>query len=272
MPRPYTLGVIGVGNMGASLVRGIVRAGAVPAEKIIVSDPAPGKCEELARELGVRVAPDNVSLARDSDFVVLVLKPWMIGPVVREIEPALTEEQGLVSMATGISLHYISQALTKVKPCLIRVMPNTPAAFGVGALALAAPEADPEKVAVIREVLSAVGRVISVEEPLLDAVTGLSGSGPAFVFVMIEALADGAVAAGLPRAIALELAAQTVLGAATMVLHSGQHPGQLKDMVTTPAGTTIAGLEVLESAGFRGALLRAVRAAAQRAAELSKGK
>src|SRR5574340_1160248 len=271
MAREFTLGVIGVGNMGAALVRGVVRAGALSAERIVVADPAPGKAEELAAELGVRTAQANAALAGSSDYVALVVKPGMVPAVLRKIEPAVIGEQTVISFAAGVPLRALSQGLAKSKPGVIRVMPNTPALVGAGMFALAG-EAAPEKVEYVRGVLSQIGRVLVVEDSLMDAVTGLSGSGPAFVFVLIEALADGGVAAGLPRAMAQELAAQTVFGAAKMVLESGQHPGQLKDMVASPGGTTIAGLAVLEESNFRGALVRAVRAAAQRSRELSEAK
>ena len=272
MPRDHTLGVIGVGSMGAALVRGIAAAGAVPPHQIIVSDPAPGRAEQLARDTGAHAAPDNVALARACEYVAVVVKPHLVGAVLREIEPALSNDQTVISFAAGVPLRSLSQTLTRVTPHLLRVMPNTPALVGAGAFALAALEAAPEKVEAVRRLLSSIGRVVSVEDSHMDAATAIGGSGPAFVFVMIEALADGGVAAGLPRAVALELAAQTVLGSAKMVLDTGKHPGQLKDMVTTPAGTTVAGLEALEEAGVRAAFLRAVRAAAKRSRELSEGK
>jgi pyrroline-5-carboxylate reductase len=272
MAWDYTLGVIGAGNMGAALVRGLVRAGALPAEQIAICDVDAAKTQALAEEFDVHVLAGNPEVAERSEYVLLALKPAMTIPVLREIDHCLQPEQVLISFATGISLAHISQTLTTCRPGLVRVMPNTPALVGAGVFAVASQNLPQPKCDRLTALLGAVGRVISVDDALMNAVTGLSGSGPAFVFVMIEALADGGVATGLPRAVALELAAQTVLGAAKMVLETGQHPGQLKDMVATPGGTTIAGLTVLEQSGLRAALIEAVRAAARRAHELSEGK
>lgn len=272
MAWDYTLGVIGAGNMGAALVRGLVRAGALPAAQIAVFDVEAVKTHALAEELGVQVLPGNSEVASRSEYLLLALKPTMTIPVLREIDSCLQPEQVLISFATGISLAHLSQTLARCRPGLVRVMPNTPVLVGAGVFALAAQNVSQAKLDRLFGLLGAVGRVILVDDALMNAVTGLSGSGPAFVFVMIESLADGGVAAGLPRPVALELAAQTVLGAAKMVLETGQHPGQLKDMVATPGGTTIAGLTVLERSGLRASLIEAVRAAAKRAHELSEGK
>jgi pyrroline-5-carboxylate reductase len=258
--------------MGAALVRGLVRARALPAEQIAICDVDAAKTQALAEELGVHVLPGSTAVAERSEYVLLALKPALIVPVLREMDHCLQPEQVLISFATGISLAHLSQTLAKCRPGLVRVMPNTPALVGAGVFALAAQNISQAKLDRLTALLGVVGRVVSIDDALMDAVTGLSGSGPAFVFVMIEALADGGVAAGLPRPVALELAAQTVLGAAKMVLETGQHPGQLKDMVATPGGTTITGLAVLERSGLRAALIEAVRAAAKRAHELSEGK
>lgn len=271
MAWQYALGVIGTGNMGRALVSGIVRAQVLQPEQVLVADPAPGSADRLAQELGVAIAPDNVTLVQQSEYVFLVVKPSVVVPVLREIDGVLTDQQVLVSFAAGISLARIADTLTARLP-LVRVMPNTPALVGLGAFAFAAPGVGERKSAGVRRLLEPLGLVVSVEEKLMDAATGLIGSGPAFVFVLIEALADGGVAAGLPRAVALRFAAQTVLGAAKMALETEQHPGQLKDMVASPGGTTIAGLAVLEESGFRSALINAVQAAAKRAHELSEEK
>ncbi len=265
----YTLGVIGAGNMGSALVRGIVRAGALAPEQVLVFDTAPQSAQTLVEEVGVVRAASAAAVASDSAYVLLALKPGIILPVVREIGRALSDDQVLISIAAAVPLAQIAQALTTAKPALVRVMPNTPALVGAGLLAVAAPGVPPEKVAVVERLLAATGRVVRVDESLMDAVTGLSGSGPGFVFLVIEALADGGVAAGLPRPIALELAAQTVLGSAKLLLETGEHPAALKDKVATPGGTTIAGLTALERAGVRAALIAAVEAAAERARELS---
>jgi len=268
MAQRFTLGVIGVGQMGGALVRGMVRAGALRPEQVIVSDAQPGRAEALSRELGVKAAAGNAETA-GSEYVLLAVKPGLVAGVVKEIAGSLSSGQTLVSIAAGVTIARIREALGK--PCdVVRVMPNTPALVGMGALALAAPGVADEKVAPLKRLLEAVGQVAVVGEELMDAVTGLSGSGPAFVFVMIEALADGGVAAGLPRGVAQQLAAQTVAGAGKMVLETGQHPAALKDAVASPGGTTIAGLAELERGGFRTAAIAAVRAAARRAKELAE--
>jgi pyrroline-5-carboxylate reductase len=269
MARKYTLGVIGVGNMGSALVRGIVRAGALAADRIVIYDAAAAAAARVAGEAGVARADSAPAAAEQSDYVLLAVKPGIIPLVVREIAPALSDDQVVVSIAAGVRLQQIAKLVTTARPGLIRVMPNTPALVGEGAMAVAAGEVEPSRLDEVLRWLAAVGRVVRVEEPAMDAATGVGGSGPAFVFLFIEALADGGVTAGLPREAALQLAAQTVLGAARMVLETGRHPAELKDMITTPAGTTVAGLAVLEEAGLRGALIGAVVAAAKRSAELS---
>lgn len=271
MARPYKLGVIGVGNMGAALVRGIVAAGALPPQQLAIADTDQAKVAALSAATGVQIAPGNTGLAANSDMVMLAVKPGLISEVLTDIASSLCSGQTLVSLAAGVSIRAINGVLGERGPKVVRVMPNTPALVGAGLLAMAAPDISPERRAELARVLGATGEVVEVGEELMDAVTGLSGSGPAFVFVMIEALADGGVAAGLPRPIALKLAIQTVLGAAKLVRETGQHPGALKDMVASPGGTTIAGLAELERGGFRGLVASAVRAAAARSRELSAG-
>lgn len=266
MPARYSLAVIGAGNMGGALVRGIARAGAVQPARIAVSDADAARAAALADELGVRPADGNAAAARQSDYIVLAVKPDMVPSVAQEIASALTADQTLVSIAAGVSLSTLRESLGGEPCALVRVMPNTPALVGAGAIAVAAPGVPADRVHELERLLGALGDVVMVDEGLLDAVTGLSGSGPAFVFLMIEAMADGGVAAGLPRPLAQRLAAQTVAGAAKLVQESGQHPGALKDAVASPGGTTIAGLAELERGGFRGLVADAVRAAAMRAA------
>lgn len=270
MARNYRLGVIGAGNMGSALVRGIVRAGAVPPQQVIVADPEPGRADALARDLGVATAAGNRQAAEGSLYVVLAVKPGVVGPVLAEIAPVLEPDQTVVSIAAGVPLSRLRGALGSSSAALIRVMPNTPALVGAGAFGLSAPGVPPERTQELVQMLGAVGLVVEVDESQMDAVTGLSGSGPAFVFLLIEAMADGGVAAGLPRGTAQALAAQTVLGAAKMILETGQHPGALKDAVASPGGTTIAGLAELERGRFRSTVLSAVQAAAARARELAR--
>jgi pyrroline-5-carboxylate reductase len=207
-------------------------------------------------------------VAAQSDVLVLAVKPQTLPALLDEIRNQVTEKHLVVSIAAGVSLKRLADGLLANRR-LIRVMPNTPCLLGASAAGFAAgPGAKPEDVALVERLFNAVGKAFVVPESLLDPVTGLSGSGPAFVYVMVEALADGGVRMGLPRDVATTLAAQTVMGAARMVLETGQHPGQLKDAVTSPGGTTIAGLHALERGGFRAAVMDAVEAATKRAAEL----
>jgi pyrroline-5-carboxylate reductase len=272
MRREFTLAVIGVGKMGGALVRGVVRAKALAPPQIVVSDGEPGRAQALADEVGVKAATNNSEAASRSEFVVLAVKPAVISSVVAEIADRLAGDQTLVSLAAGMTISQLKRPLGEQGPAVVRVMPNTPALVGEGMFAVAAPGVSGERVEVLTRLLSALGRVVMADEAMLDAVTGLSGSGPAFVFMMIEAMADAGVATGLPRALAQELAAQTVAGAGRMVLETGEHPAALKDAVASPGGTTIAGLAELESGGFRGAVIAAVKAAARRAREMSEGR
>jgi pyrroline-5-carboxylate reductase len=204
-----------------------------------------------------------------SDVVFIAVKPQYVAPVLREVRPQLTKDHIIVSIAAGVTLNTLKEAAGE-DARIVRVMPNTPCLVGETAAAMClGGRADENDAEIISTLLSAVGKIYKVDEKLLSAVTGLSGSGPAYVFVMIEALADGGVRAGLPRDIAQQLAAQTVLGSAKMVVETGKHPGVLKDMVTSPAGTTIAGVHELERAGVRAAFINAVYAACQRADELA---
>lgn len=268
-PDALRWGFIGSGRMASALVGGMIRAGVATSDRIAASDPYPAAREQLAREAGVAVHATNGPVIEASDVIVLAVKPQSMAAVLAEIAPTLAPRHLVVSIAAGVSIATMAKALGE-STRLIRVMPNTPALLGEGASAFAlgatATEADAEAV---RTFLESVGRAVRVPESQLDAVTGLSGSGPAFVYLMIEALSDGGVRAGLPRDVATTLAAQTVLGAAKMVLETGLHPGALKDQVTSPGGTTIAGVQVLERAALRGSLIDAVDAAARRSAELA---
>jgi pyrroline-5-carboxylate reductase len=204
----------------------------------------------------------------DSDVIVISVKPQIVKQVLLELKPLLTEEKLLVSIAAGIKMKDLQDWSGQQR--IIRVMPNTPSAVGQAASVMCLGEKATQKdESCVRSLFGAIGKVWTAEEKYFDAVTGLSGSGPAYIFLAIEAMADGGVAAGLPRDLALGLASQTVLGAATMVNETGKHPGQLKDQVTSPAGTTITGIQELEKGAFRGTLINAVVAAAKRCKELS---
>ncbi len=273
MSRTVTpqIGFLGAGRMATALAQGWLRAGLIQTATCRASDPAEAARLAFAKETGCAAGTDNAAVVADSNVVVLAVKPQNMLALLEEIRPALTRQHLVVSIAAGFTVRQLQQGLGG-HTRLIRVMPNTPCLVGASASAFTTGEgATPEDVALVDRLLNAVGRAFCVPENQLDAVTGLSGSGPAFVYLMIEALSDGGVRVGLPRDVATALAAQTVLGAAKMVLETNLHPGALKDMVASPGGTTIAGLHALERGGVRGALMDAVEAAARRSAELGKG-
>jgi pyrroline-5-carboxylate reductase len=263
------IGFIGAGNMGEALIRGLIEARVVAAKDIAFSEPGKERAALVRKVLRVRPASDNIDLVRKADVVFLSVKPQVINRVLREIGPSLDRKKLLISIAAGVSLTQIESRLRNPVR-LVRAMPNTPSLVGEGATAVSYGQmvtaADRK---FIMRVFGAVGRAVEVDEGLMDAVTGLSGSGPAYVFSLIQGMADGGVKEGLPRAMALELAAQTVLGAARMVLETGKHPLQLRDQVASPGGTTIHGIAVLEERGFVGAVTAAVSEAAERSRRLS---
>ena len=264
-----TWGFIGSGRMATALVRGMLRAGLARAGDIVASDPLEAARTSLQAETGISVFDANPPVVERSDVLVLAVKPQTMLTALAQLRPALHDGHLVISVAAGVSIAALCEGLGMERR-IIRVMPNTPALLGEGASAYAiGPGVTADDEAVVRSFLESVGRVVCVPEPLLDAVTGLSGSGPAFVYLMIEALSDGGVRVGLPRETATLLAAQTVVGAARMVLETGLHPGVLKDQVASPGGTTIAGLHALERGGVRGALIDAVEAATRRSAELA---
>jgi pyrroline-5-carboxylate reductase len=263
------LAILGTGMMGGALARGLAGSGIVPASEIILYDKETGKSQELARDLGAAQAAALEEAVQAAEIVMIAVKPMIVAAVLEQAAAVIRPDQLVISIAAGVRSSKIEAALPDGIP-VIRTMPNTPALIGQGATALCrGTHATDEHMQAARGLFSVVGKTVEVEERLIDAVTGLSGSGPAYVFLMIEALSDGGVKAGLPRDTARLLAAQTVLGAAQLVLESTEHPARLKDNVTTPGGTTIAGLAVLERAGFRAALIDAVEAAANRSKELS---
>lgn len=260
---------IGGGNMAGALLRGILGAGLARPDQIDVSEPNGERRKQLTQELGVKTHGENRGATANADLVVLAVKPQVLGGVLAELHDAPENAAKLwVSVVAGATTSRLEAGLG-AGARVVRSMPNTPALVGAGATAIArgahASDADIETV---RTLFASVGRTTVVDENLLDAITGLSGSGPAYVLLMIEALSDGGVRAGLPRAIATEFAAQTVLGTAKLLMETQQHPAALKDAVTSPGGTTIAGLEELERHGVRGALIAAVQAATRRSREL----
>jgi pyrroline-5-carboxylate reductase len=264
-----TIGFIGAGQMARALAGGFVKSGLLAADRVVAADPLQPALKAFQKAvLGSRVLSDNASVAREADVVFLATKPQQVSAALGELSgPA--RDKLVVSIAAGIKLETLAASLTGAR--LVRVMPNTPCLIGQSASGYClGPRATPADGQLVAQLLGAVGRAYAVDEKLLDAVTGLSGSGPAFVYVIIEALSDGGVRMGLPRDVATALAAQTVRGAAQMVLETGEHPGVLKDRVASPGGTTIAGLAALESAGLRGTLMAAVEAATRRSIELGQ--
>ncbi len=257
--------------MAGALARGVISAGLVKAAQILASDPAPAARAAFARETGAKAGDSNLEVVRFGRVLVLAVKPGNVPELLGEIRSAVTREHLLISIAAGVPLAKLEGGLGRGVR-VIRVMPNAPALVGASATAYAlGKEATVEDAALAQKFFSAVGVVFQVKESLLDAVTGLSGSGPAYIYLVIEALSDGGVAAGLPREVATKLAAQTVLGSARMVLETGLHPGALKDMVASPGGTTIEGLHELEKGKVRGVLMSAVRAATEKSRKLGQG-
>lgn len=263
-----TLAFLGAGAMGEALVKGLLAAGTYAAPDIVLYDVDSARVDQLATATGTRAASTPLEAARGAEVVLLAVKPQVIEAALAPLREVMTADQTLVSIAAGVSTARIEACFTNTVP-VVRVMPNTPALVGQAATAICAGvHAGAAHRELARKIFSAVGVAVDSDEKHLDAVTGLSGSGPAYVFAFIEALADGGVRAGLARDIALKLAAQTVLGSAKMVLETGEHPGVLKDRVASPGGTTIAGLHALEQGAFRGTVMDAVMAATERSREL----
>ena len=270
-----TITCIGSGNMGTALMRGA--ATGLDPENIRFADAEGHKAEEAARALGAGICHSNREAAAEGNYIFLAVKPQVLEEVLKEIAPVVQQRLAdghplaLVSMAAGWPIKRIQAYFAgAAMPPVVRIMPNTPALVSAGLIAVSpSPEVSSNQVAELERILSGAGIVDFIEEQYLDGVTALSGSGPAYVCLFIEALADGGVRAGLPRDKALRYAAQTALGSAKMLLETGRHPGELKDMVASPGGTTIAGIAALENGSFRGTVMSAVEAAYRRALELS---
>ncbi len=273
MSRKYKVGFIGCGNMGSAMIKGMTGSGSVQKSEIGASEKYDPSRAKIA-ELGIDVMDDNAAITRDSDVIFVVVMPYQLDDVLPDIRDNISADQILVYVAAGRSISSVEQACMSMEVAgkikVVRCMPNTPALVGEGMTAISVNanmgEEDTKKVL---EYMGTFGRVKLVDEEMMDCVTGLSGSSPAFVYMMIEAMADAAVAEGMTRPQAYEFAAQTVRGAATMVLETGQHPGALKDAVTSPAGTTIEGVLTLEDTGFRSSVVAAVTAAVERSREMS---
>lgn len=264
------IGFLGSGKMAIALAGGFVAKGVVSPQQIRACDVVKEAREAFTRETGIATTDQMREVVANSDILIVAVKPQSMPQLLKDLAPLVTTKHLVVSIAAGIPLQTFGQALGADRR-LIRVMPNTPCLVGASASGYAlGGAATPGDAQTVQKLLSAVGIAVEVPESLLDTVTGLSGSGPAFVYLMIEALSDGGVRMGLPRNTATTLAAQTLLGAAKMVLETGIHPGALKDAVASPGGTTIAGLQALEVGGLRGCLMSAVEAATLRARELGK--
>ncbi len=270
------LGIVGGGVMGEALLSRMLAQQLYRPDNVLVSEPQAHRRDVLVQKYAVKVTSDNRAVAAASDVLLLAIKPQVFEAVAKELaqgdsnaSPAREQLPVVVSILAGVSLSQLEAAFGR-QP-VIRAMPNTPATVGAGITAIAPGKTvAPSHIEQATAIFQAVGEVVEVPEYLMDAVTGLSGSGPAYVAIMIEALADGGVAAGLPRAIASKLALSTVLGTAQLLQETQMHPAQLKDQVTSPGGTTIAGITQLERAGFRSALIEAVQAAKERSQQLGQ--
>lgn len=262
------IGFIGAGNMAEALVRGLVRGGHVQGSSILASTPREERRAALAAAYQIAVTGDNAEVGRAAAVLVLAVKPQILPRVLREIAADIRPDALVISIAAGIGTETIEAALpTGVR--VVRAMPNTPALVAAGATAISGGARVTERdLATAKAIFDAVGMTVILEENQLDAVTGLSGSGPAYIFLILEALADAGVKVGLSRRNAQRLAAQTVMGSAKLLLDTDEHPGKLKDMVTSPGGTAIAGLHTLEQGGLRTTLINAVETATKRAREL----
>ena len=252
------IGFIGSGNMGRAMIGGIISSGLVPASHLIASAKTQATLDTLSEQYGIRTTLDNETVAVESDIIFLAVKPYLYETVIKEIKDSVTDDKIIVAIAAGQTISRIESLFSKdIK--LVRTMPNTPALLGEGMTGMAYEESNysEEEKAVLCGIFEACGRLEVVDERMMDAVGCVSGCSPAYVYMFIEALADGAVKYGLPRAKAYQMAAQTVLGSAKMVLETGKHPGQLKDEVCSPGGTTIAGVSALEEWGFRNAVIKA---------------
>ncbi|MGN0311144.1 MAG: pyrroline-5-carboxylate reductase [Lachnospiraceae bacterium] len=253
------LGFIGTGNMASAIMGGVIAKGVAKPEEITGSDVfAPGR-ERVQKEYGICVTTDNKEVVRKSDMIVLSVKPQYYQDVIKEIAPEVTDEKIIITIAPGKTLEWLGEQFGK-KVKIVRTMPNTPAMVGEGMTAACPNEnISEEELAQVKTLLESFSRVEVVPEKLMDTVTAVSGSSPAYVFMFIEAMADAAVSGGMPRPQAYKFAAQAVLGSAKMVLETGKHPGELKDMVCSPAGTTIEAVRVLEELGMRSAVFEAVK-------------
>lgn len=262
------IGFIGSGNMASAMIGGIINANIVPAENVICSDPSELKLKDLQSRYGVSTTTNNVEVATKADILVLSVKPQFYPQVINEIKAQVNDNTIIVVIAAGQKIENIKKLFER-KIKVVRAMPNTPALVGEGMAALSpCPMTLPEELDLICNIFNSFGKCEIINENLMDAVTAVSGSSPAFVFMIIEAMADAAVLEGMPRDKAYTFAAQAVLGSAKMVLETGKHPAQLKDMVCSPGGTTIEGVSILEEDGLRASLIKAIKATAKKSKDM----
>ena len=264
--------MLGAGKMGSILIEGLIRSGRFASEQIAATVQHENRVAALAERLQIAVSTDNAAAAHQADLIFIGVKPFTVIDVIRQIKPVLTPEKLIISFAASVKTKAIEDATELLGMPVVRAMPNTPAMLGAGMTALAGGRfATVQHLQMAASLFASVGRTVQVDEKHLDAVTGLSGSGPAFIYIILEALAEAGVKVGLPRDVSTLLAAQTTLGAARMVLETGEHPALLKDAVTTPAGCTADGLLELEEGGLRVTLIKAVMRATERARQLAGG-
>ena len=259
------IGFIGCGNMATSIIKGIIRKQIIDAENIIASAKTKATLDRVQKELGVKVSTDNLEVTENSDILVLAVKPQYYPEVIVQIEDVVRKEQIVISIAPGKTLDWLQEQFGgSVR--LVRTMPNTPALVGEGMTGACRNEyVTDEDYATVLQILGSFGEVETIPENLMDVCVSVSGSSPAYIYILIEAMADGAVADGMPRAQAYKFAAQSVLGSAKMVLETGKHPGELKDQVCSPGGTTIEAVRVLEEKGFRSSVIEAMKACVRKA-------
>ena len=274
MLKNKKIGFIGGGNMAEAMIKGLLSASFIEAKNVFVSEPSEAKRDTLHAEYKIKVSADNRELVKKCDIIILAVKPQIVQKVLRDIASLVGRDKLVISIAAGVPIAIMDDVLRggkNKKFSIVRTMPNTPALVQEGVTAIASGEHVRKiDVKIAHRIFEAVGRTVDVEEDQLDAVTGLSGSGPAYIFMLIEALSDAGVKMGLSREVANTLTIQTVLGSAKLARESGKHPGELKDMVTSPAGTTISGLHALEEGSFHTTLMNAVEDATLRSRELDK--
>jgi len=263
--------ILGAGKMGGILLQAFLKTNLIAPENVVATVQHPERSVALSAQYGVQVTTDNLAAAKTADVIILGVKPLQVAPLIETIKPAITPKKLILSIAASVTTAAIEEA-AGTGVAVIRAMPNTPAMLSAGMTAYCrGKNVSDEQMKIAHRIFETVGRAVVVEEKNMDAVTGLSGSGPAFLYIIIEALAEAGVNVGLPRDVATLLAAQTTFGSARMVLETGYHPAMLKDAVTTPAGCTVDGILELEEGGLRVTLIKAVKRATQRATQLAKG-